>query len=99
MAVDLDLAPTDAGEATEAKTPKAKTDERKNQARAYHIFAKGEGDNWTIVGSIEAITAKLAIKQHVKDNGLTEGEFVAVTERSWQPVSVKVEEKTQITVG
>lgn len=59
----------------------------------YTILLK-EGEAWKVVGTKEAASAKAAIRAQLngKAAGMSTGTFVAVPSRSWEPVTVKVEQ-------
>lgn len=50
---------------------------------------------WHVVtGAFEGVSAPAAIKAAAEKSG--NGEYVAVPSRSWQPVRVQVEQKTEV---
>lgn len=62
----------------------------------YLVFRKGtEDDLWTQVAVKDARSAMSAIRQHL-DGGKEGGTLAAVPARSWNPVTVKVETKTEL---
>ena len=67
---------------------------------AYIILEKTE-EGWKEIGSMEARSARSAIRERIDGAGQSsaykgKGSYVAVPARSWQPVSVEVETKTQL---
>jgi len=57
---------------------------------------EGTKATWAELAEIEATSARSAIRAHLGGGG-TKGEFVAVPARSFKPVRVKVETKTQLS--
>jgi hypothetical protein len=53
-------------------------------------------DEYLVVDRVEAHSARSAIAKHLSANGGVAGTFVAVPERSWHPLKVKAEQKTQL---
>lgn len=56
---------------------------------------------WVPIGNVSARSARSAIRERIdgaaqSDEYRGEGEYVAVPARSWQPVTVKTETKTQL---
>jgi hypothetical protein len=71
----------------------------------YVVFRKGSEDElWAESARYQARSSASAIRQHLegapsvdgKASGREAGVFVAVPARSWKPVTVKVETKTQL---
>ena len=64
---------------------------------AYLVFQKTTDDAWAQVGPdrVEASTSRAAITAALKNRD-AEGSFVAIPERSFRPVTVKVETKTAL---
>ena len=65
------------------------------------LHSHNEDSTWTLIGQIEARSAQAAIRERL--NGAAQssahygdGTYVAVPARSWQPVSVRTETKTQL---
>lgn len=61
----------------------------------YLIFKK-EQLAWTLISSAEASSTRRALSAATLDGP---GEYVAVPERSWQPLTVKTEQVTKVTIG
>lgn len=68
--------------------------------RNQRIFNEGQaqiaGGAWVEIGGTEARSAESAIRLVVARSDDTEGEYVAVPARSWKPIKVSVETKTQL---
>lgn len=56
----------------------------------------GSGSRWIEWGTEEASSSARAIKAVADDAG--GGVYIAVPARSWRPLTVKVEQKTSVTV-
>jgi hypothetical protein len=54
-------------------------------------LSKAATDAWVPLGVVEASSAKAAIRSYLDASKDGSGEFVAVPDRSWQPVKVQVE--------
>lgn len=53
---------------------------------------------WKILRTVEATSANAAIRKLLSaDNGTSGGQFVAVPERSWAPVTVETKTKRTLT--
>jgi len=64
----------------------------------YLVFVRDDG-MWLEVGSEVTRSARSAITAHLGRDGdgpMNGSEYVAVPARSWRPVTVKVETKTQL---
>lgn len=94
---DIGSVPASPSEA--AAAPKAK-----QRPTEYHILklvagSSGASESWTVQArNLEAQGSQAAIRKAVKDdaNGQT---FVAVPSRSFQPITVTVETKTQLLLN
>lgn len=67
----------------------------------YLVLVKDESGGWVDIGHVSARSARSAIRERVDGASQSsayrgEGEYVAVPSRSWQPVTVKTETKTQL---
>lgn len=64
----------------------------------YVVFVKTGDNTWRQFTAIHARSARSAIQKALEgaDNPYEDGEFVATPTRSWKPVSVKTETKTQL---
>ena len=67
----------------------------------YLILRSVQGGTWEVIGSMEARSARSAIRERIDGAGQSsehagEGTYVAVPSRSWQPVKVAVETKTAL---
>lgn len=65
----------------------------------YVVLRGGPGDAWIREGNIEATSAEAAIRKMIAGDTDPNGVFVAVPARSFTPVNVKVETKTQVRIG
>ena len=54
-----------------------------------------EEGTWSVIVSAKASSAQRALKAAA----VGEGEYVAIPERSWKPLTVKVEQTTKVTIG
>jgi hypothetical protein len=69
------------------------------QDTAYLVLSKdADKDWWIAAGTYNAASSKAAVSAHVKAKGSTVGTFVAVPERSWHPLTLKVETQPKITL-
>lgn len=67
----------------------------------YAILRQADDGTWEAVGTASARSARSAIRDRVDGSQqsaayLGEGTYVAVPARSWQPVTVKTETKTEL---
>jgi hypothetical protein len=51
---------------------------------------------WVFEANVLATSAEQAVRLHVSTSEIEEGEFVAISSRSFKPVVVKTETKTQL---
>lgn len=61
----------------------------------------GEEDAWSPIGAerVEASSARAAILGALNHRSDADGEFVAIPERSWQPLRVATETVTRVKAG
>jgi hypothetical protein len=65
-------------------------------ARTYVLLQRDQNGLWSQVGAVESSSASSAVRTATE--GLGDGEtstFVAIPERSWDPIEVSVEVQTQ----
>jgi len=65
------------------------------------LHASNEDSTWKLIGQVQARSAQSAIRERIDGVAQSsahygDGTYVAVPVRSWQPVSVKTETKTQL---
>lgn len=70
----------------------------KPQATTDYLILTKEAGFWTEGPTIAARSAKAAIRTYLAEQKATEGTFAAVPARSWQPVTVKTETTTRLTL-
>lgn len=78
-------------------------------AQTEYIILRNDGggnvdDLWSIIGTVLARSPKAAITARIGGPAQTseysgDGEYVAVPARSWKPMPVKVEHRTEVKVG
>lgn len=66
-----------------------------------YVILHKTSEEWKHIGTTQARSAKSAIRERVDGAAQSsafygDGEYVAVPARSWQPVTVKTETKTQL---
>ena len=80
--------------------PKPQKQQQDKHATAYVVLRLNtdRGASWVTVKTVNATSAKAAIQQVLdgSDDKDKAGSYVAVPERSWQPVTVKVETQTVV---
>jgi hypothetical protein len=89
---------TPADEPTPPPTPEAEPAAK--QSTVYLVLSKdADKDWWIVVSTYTAASSKAAIAAAVKDKDAKAGTFVAVPARSWQPLTLKVETATKVTLA
>jgi hypothetical protein len=59
-----------------------------------------EREVWHVMDTgVEASSSEHAVRRHVDGRDSVDGVYVAVPERSWQPVAVQTELKTRVSVN
>lgn len=97
---------TAAETATEAPAPPAEVPKAEARGTTYVVLKEvgpaGSGD-WEVVGEGSASSAKAAVRAAFEagdeEAQLPAGRYVAVPTRSWSPIAVKSETKTQLVFG
>ncbi len=69
----------------------------KTRMTDYVILESSNGNQWQVLGSEKAVSAKAAIAALLKNADQKDGEFIAVPARSWQPVTVKKETRLKFS--
>jgi hypothetical protein len=89
-------APPPPAEATPKRTEKEppKASKAKNDT-SYVILEAGRDGSWIVISNVTASSAKAAVG-HALGGEPAAGMYVAVPERSWQPITVKVETQTVV---
>lgn len=79
--------------------PAAEPPKKSGAATEYLILSKSAGSStWTEQKTVEASSAKAAVRKFLGEASNPDGTYVAVPARSWQPVTVKTEQTTKITL-
>jgi hypothetical protein len=65
----------------------------KQEAERLVLSKDADKDWWIVVGTYRTASAKAAIAAAVKEKKATAGSFVAVPARSWQPLTLALEEQ------
>lgn len=82
----------------EITPPPATTPNAEPATMTEYLVLVGDRDLWKQVAAVRARSATAAIRDHIALSGATEGTYVAVPARSWQPVTVKVETQTKLVL-
>lgn len=78
--------------------PKPQEKKQEKQSTSYVVLAADArvDGTWKVLGAAEASSAKVAIQAVVDKMEQKAGSYVAVPERSWHPLIVKVETQTVV---
>lgn len=74
----------------EAGKPPAEKPKRTSSTTKY-VVLELNGDDWAEVDRLETRSSKEAVRAYLDANEVSAGTFVAVPERSFEPVTVKTE--------
>ena len=79
--------------------PEPKPEQKKAATTDYLILSRAAvGGPWTEQKTVSASSAKAAVRGWLAGSTDPDGTYVAVPARSWQPVTVKTETQTKITL-
>lgn len=85
-----------AGTTPEAGTVTMPEQTKESRTTEYVVLKKAGGSStWAEFKRVEAASARAAVHAVVKDPG----EYLAVPSRSWNPMTVKVETKTELKIS
>lgn len=98
----MTVAPESTGLSSESQIRPETAEKKKQEPRNYVILRKtnaaspNERALLSHEGTVKALSAEQAIRLFVSTSEVESGTFVAITERSFKPLTVETETKTQL---